>query len=32
MVSDTGGAWIQPVTLCVSTETVWEVNVGPDGQ
>ena len=55
MVSDTGGAWIQPVTLCrlsvgpddqgywwsmdtycdcilLSTETVWEVSVGPDGQ
>ena len=25
MVSDTGGAWIQPVTLCT-------LSVGPDGQ
>ena len=34
MVSDTDGAWIQPVTLCplVSAETAWEVSVGPGGQ
>ena len=34
MVSDTGGTLIQPVPLCMllSTETLWEVSVGPDGQ
>ena len=34
MVSDIGGAWMQPVTLCplVSTGTVWEVSVDPDDQ
>ena len=34
MVSDIGGAWIQPVTLCplASAGTVWEVSVDPDDQ
>ena len=31
---DTGGAWIQPVSLCtlLSTEIVWEMSEDPDGQ
>ena len=31
MVSDTGGDWIQPVTLCtlLSTETVWKEDGEP---